>query len=766
MIPGNPLIQGADPMVARTYPCDINRLKSFLDDDLPEREHAQLNDHLETCVDCQRRLERLAGGSGLWRELRQLSPRLGSAQGTGYSTPDTDLFGTDGRSEPAWARDHSLDFLGTSDDPASLGRLGPYEVTELLGRGGFGVVLKAFDPMLGRAVAIKVLAPQLASSAAARGRFAREARAAAAVVHDHVVAIHAVDSWNRLPYLVMPYIAGQSLQERVDRDGPLDLKEVLRISIQTAQGLESAHAQGLVHRDVKPSNILLKNGVERVKLTDFGLARAVDDASLTQSGVVAGTPQYMSPEQARGEPVDHRSDLFSLGSVMYFMCAGHAPFRASSTPAVLRRVSDEQPRPVREIHPEVPAWLAEIIECLHAKNAGERFESAGEVAELLERNLAAVQRGLPIAVAARKPIAKNGRPGRMAALAGVLSIAGFALALAAYYRKDGNMEDLFPTLRHGSGNSQAIAIGDDQEERQIVIHDSSPIVGSGKTAVKNWDIAGFNRVQIGTTFRVKIAKGKDFKVTTTAEDNVLPFVKVEKEGQSLKIGLEKGHSFSLKKPLEAEIVLPTLAELELTGSSEASLAGFDSEKDVVIEISNSSELNGSMVAETAKLKLDGASRLSLTGSAGSAQLSAGGASRLSLREFALKKCELRLEGASRAEITVRSTAPLFAKVSDASTLKGSVEASTINLDLDGGSNATLTGTGDSAVLVASHASQLELGECKSKTVDVTLSEASGAKVAVSGSLKYRLSSASHLSLRGKPASIIGESTDASHVSHE
>ena len=125
-------------------------------------------------------------------------------------------------------------------------------MSEVLGHGGFGVVLKAFDPALGRAVAIKVLAPQLATSAAARGRFAREARAAAAVVHENVVAIHAVDSWKNLPYLVMPYIAGQSLQERVDRDGPMELKAILRIGIQTAQGLASAHAQGLVHRDVKP----------------------------------------------------------------------------------------------------------------------------------------------------------------------------------------------------------------------------------------------------------------------------------------------------------------------------------------------------------------------------------------------------------------------------------------------------------------------------------------------------------------------------------
>src|SRR5206468_6275887 len=125
-----------------------------------------------------------------------------------------------------------------------------------------------------------------------------------------------------LPYLVMQCVAGLSLQERLDRDGPLELHEVLRIGLQTASGLAAAHAQGIVHRDVKPSNILLENGVERVKLTDFGLARAAADAELTGAGQVSGTPAYMSPEQAEGRPVDHRSDLFSLGSVMYTMCTG------------------------------------------------------------------------------------------------------------------------------------------------------------------------------------------------------------------------------------------------------------------------------------------------------------------------------------------------------------------------------------------------------------------------------------------------------------
>src|SRR5206468_237440 len=143
-----------------------------------------------------------------------------------------------------------------------------------------------------------------------------------------------------------------------------------------AAGLAAAHAQGLVHRDVKPANILLENGIERVRLTDFGLARAADDASLTQSGVVAGTPEYMAPEQAAGGTVDHRADLFSLGSVLYAMCAGRPPFRAGGTLAVLKRVCEEAPRPLPEVNPEVPDWLVGIIARLQAKDPADRFQTA------------------------------------------------------------------------------------------------------------------------------------------------------------------------------------------------------------------------------------------------------------------------------------------------------------------------------------------------------------------------------------------------------
>jgi serine/threonine-protein kinase len=331
----------------------------------------------------------------------------------------------------------SLDFLTPSDWPDSIGRLGSYEIKGVLGRGGMGIVLKAFDPALSRNVAIKVLSAHLATSGPARRRFLREARAAAAVVHEHVVGVFAVVESVGLPFLVMEYVPGRTLQERVDSAGPPELAEILRIGSQTAAGLAAAHEQGLIHRDVKPANILLENGVERVRLTDFGLARAAADAALTHSGVISGTPHYMAPEQATGESIDHRADLFSLGSTLYAMCAGHPPFRAESPLGVIRRVCDDRPRPLREVNPEVPAWLEAIIARLMAKDPKERYESAAEVAHLLGSCLAHVQQPLSVALPAElveDPTRSPTRPIqlRRAGIAAIaLAAAGAALVLFA-----------------------------------------------------------------------------------------------------------------------------------------------------------------------------------------------------------------------------------------------------------------------------------------------------------------------------------------------
>jgi tRNA A-37 threonylcarbamoyl transferase component Bud32 len=337
----------------------------------------------------------------------------------------------------------ALAFLAPSREPGSLGRLDNYEILEVVGRGGMGVVFRARDTKLQRVVAIKLLAPHLAANGTSRKRFIREAQAAAAVRDDHVVDIHAVHDDGPVPYLVMGFIAGITLEDRVKQGRPLEVKEVLRIGIQAARGLAVAHAQGLIHRDVKPANILLENGVQRVKITDFGLARAVDDAGLTQSGVIAGTPLYMSPEQARGEAVDHRSDLFSLGSVLYMLCTGRLAFRASKSMAVLKRVCDDTPGPIREVNPDIPECLAAAVNKLLAKDPAERFQSAAELAELLGHYLARLQHPSlvpPRAPSARQPesagpaLRKRRRYGTAAVLLGSACVGAILVALAVLSR--------------------------------------------------------------------------------------------------------------------------------------------------------------------------------------------------------------------------------------------------------------------------------------------------------------------------------------------
>jgi serine/threonine protein kinase/WD40 repeat protein len=363
--------------------------QALLADALPPDQQERCERHLESCAACQGHLDRA-------EECQDAVPTLVRQVGDPAAAPADPTLArvlqrlrdvkSPLRAAPLDPAD--LYFLRPSDRPGVLGLLGDYEVREVIGQGGMGVVLKAFDPPLHRLVAIKVLTPAIAGSATARRRFTREAQAAAAVSHDHIVTVHGVYETDGLPYLVMQYITGESLQARLDRAGPLEVAEVVRIGHQTASALAAAHAQGLIHRDIKPANILLEDGLARVKITDFGLARTADDVGLTQTGVVAGTPAYMAPEQARGERVDHRADLFSLGSVLYACCTGLPPFHGSTPLAVLRRVSDQEPTPIRSLNPDVPAWLEALVARLLAKDPAQRFQSAAEVAALLEGYLA------------------------------------------------------------------------------------------------------------------------------------------------------------------------------------------------------------------------------------------------------------------------------------------------------------------------------------------------------------------------------------------
>ncbi|MDY3552643.1 serine/threonine-protein kinase [Gemmata sp. JC717] len=374
-------------MVDRLACPESVRLPTLLDGRDPPRD---LFEHLAQCPRCQHALECLAAGDCAWLRsppaadadrpphLRQLLDALTRL------TTAADMFAVP-------PRNLSLDFLLPTDHPEALGAVGPYPVLEVVGRGGMGVVFRALDRALNRVIAVKVLAPQWAANGTARQRFLREARAAAAVAHEHVVSIHAVDESNGLPYLVMEYVPGPSLQERIDRDGPLDPKDVARVALQVAAGLAAAHAQGLVHRDVKPANILLENGVGRARLTDFGLARAVDDAGTTQHGTIAGTPDYMAPEQATGQLVDHRADLYALGCVIYAASTGRPPFRAATSLGVMHLTVTATPAPIRTLNPDIPPDLAAVALRLLAKDPADRFQTAETVAAELRAVLIRMQ---------------------------------------------------------------------------------------------------------------------------------------------------------------------------------------------------------------------------------------------------------------------------------------------------------------------------------------------------------------------------------------
>jgi hypothetical protein len=280
--------------------------------------------------------------------------------------------------------------LAPAQQPDEIGRLERYRVLQVIGQGGMGVVYLAEDPDLHRKVALKAMLPGLAANPTARQRFLREARTAAAIEHDHIVPIFQVGEDRGIPFIAMPLLRGESLEGRLRREGILPPAEVVRIGRETARGLGAAHAAGLVHRDIKPANLWIEGepGVSatggRVKILDFGLARAAaDGAQLTQQGAIVGTPSYMAPEQGRGETVDARCDLWSLGVVLYRMCTGKNPFHGTDTLDALLAVALKAPTPPAQHNTAVPAALSELIMKLLVKDPAQRIASAAEVEQTL-----------------------------------------------------------------------------------------------------------------------------------------------------------------------------------------------------------------------------------------------------------------------------------------------------------------------------------------------------------------------------------------------
>ncbi len=311
---------------------------------------------------------------------------------------------SDGEEESAAAK---YPFLSPPVEPGELGQLANYRVIKLLGEGGMGLVFQAEDIYLQRQVALKVLKPELAQDLSQRKRFLREARLMAALRHENIVTVYQVAQERDIPYLAMEYLEGEPLEDWLEEHGPtLPLLWIVHIAREVARGLSAAHQRNVIHRDIKPANIYLVSSGDTmldnvprlspgapppVKLLDFGLARPLQDTSnLTATGYVVGTPYYMAPEQAQGESLDTRCDLFSLGCVLYQMCTQQKPFDGADTLAVLSSLVRDEPRPVEEINRQIPPALARLIRHLMAKDRDKRPDSSAAVVEALseiERDL-------------------------------------------------------------------------------------------------------------------------------------------------------------------------------------------------------------------------------------------------------------------------------------------------------------------------------------------------------------------------------------------
>ena len=332
------------------------------------------------CTSCGETLQALPDGrlSVVISHHATLSAQLDETTGT---TPPP----------PSSSPSHVYEFLSPPQRPDELGRLAGYRVLKELGRGGMGLVFQAEDERLERLIALKVMLPHIALDDQARLRFLREARAAARLEHDHVVAIYQVGEEHGVPFIAMPFLRGESLDDRLKRTGRIPVAEAARIGMQVAEGLAAAHDLGLVHRDVKPANIWLEAPRGRVKLLDFGLARitAGNDTQLTHSGTILGTPAYMAPEQARGVKSEPRTDLFSLGAVLYRMLTGDQPFHGSDLMSLLTSLAVDTPESPQVKAAEVPPELDALVMQLLAKLPNDRPASGHEVADRLRPLVAA-----------------------------------------------------------------------------------------------------------------------------------------------------------------------------------------------------------------------------------------------------------------------------------------------------------------------------------------------------------------------------------------
>ncbi|MEM1070170.1 MAG: serine/threonine-protein kinase, partial [Planctomycetota bacterium] len=391
-------------MTAQACP-ETNELQQFLGGRLSGRKAESLELHLLNCSECLDASRQVSSDGDLIGALcwspdfsddEVLSDVIERAKGLRLEGDTVKVGGTVVKEEsalPEEPRSSSLsrtrdqceiEFLAPAEESDEIGRLGGYRVLKVIGSGGMGIVFQAEDPKLQRQIVLKAIRPAIIANPTAKNRFIREARATAALDHDNIVHIYQVDEDRGVPFIAMQYLRGETLGQRVKRDQQFDQRSAVRIGRQTAAGLAVAHAHGLVHRDIKLENLWLEEGTGRIKILDFGLVLSIkEDASLTQTGLVVGTPRYMAPEQARGEAVDHRCDLFSLGAVLFHLVTGRPAFQGRTLTATLLAVAEADCPTVEELCPHIHQDLASLINRLLSKHREDRPQSATEVDRVL-----------------------------------------------------------------------------------------------------------------------------------------------------------------------------------------------------------------------------------------------------------------------------------------------------------------------------------------------------------------------------------------------
>jgi serine/threonine protein kinase len=369
---------------------DAAILENYARGALPEAASEEAERHLLQCETCYVKVRRLNPSDVLMDTLRRSRTSSLMTNETHAALVHRVIIDVC-RLKPAPAAGSDdeplLAFLAPAQQPDELGRLGVYRILRQLGAGGMGMVFLAEDSVLQRKVALKTILPSLANNSAAKARFLREARAAAAIEHEHIIAIHQVGEESGIPFIAMPFLQGVPLDRylKARSPDPLPATEVCRIGQQIARGLAAAHARGLIHRDVKPGNIWLEGKEKKVKILDFGLARAEDDpVRVTKQGAIVGTPAYMAPEQARSGPIDYRADLFSLGCLLYEMSTGRRPFEGRDMMSMLTSLALDDPDPPKILNSQIPGGLSELIVQLLAKNPSERPGSGHGVARRLQ----------------------------------------------------------------------------------------------------------------------------------------------------------------------------------------------------------------------------------------------------------------------------------------------------------------------------------------------------------------------------------------------